>query len=109
MYQVNDIVAAMQNDAGSPVGTLRVDGGASVNNFLIQTQSDISNTYVIRPACVETTAMGAAYLAGLATGFWTDEELSHGGEGESIFRPAMSDEERAERIRGWQDAVGMLL
>ncbi|MBR4812546.1 MAG: glycerol kinase, partial [Lachnospiraceae bacterium] len=109
VYQVNDIVEAMQNDAGSPVGALRVDGGASVNDFLMQTQSDISDTCVIRPACVETTAMGAAYLAGLATGFWTDEELSHGGEGESIFRPMMSDEDRAARIRGWKEAVGMLL
>ncbi|MBP5461749.1 MAG: glycerol kinase, partial [Lachnospiraceae bacterium] len=109
VYQVNDIVDAMQNDAGSPVGTLRVDGGASVNNFLMQTQADISNAEVIRPACVESTAMGAAYLAGLATGFWTDEELAHGGEGESIFRPTMSGEERAERIRGWKNAVGMLL
>ena len=109
VYQVNDIVEAMQNDAGSPVGALRVDGGASVNDFLMQTQSDISNACVIRPACVETTAMGAAYLAGLATGFWTDEELAHGGEGESIFRPMMSDEDRAERIRGWKEAVGMLL
>ena len=109
VYQVNDIVEAMQNDAGSPVGALRVDGGASVNDFLMQTQSDISDTCVIRPACVETTAMGAAYLAGLATGFWTDEELAHGGEGESIFRPMMSDEDRAARIRGWKEAVGMLL
>ncbi len=109
VYQVNDIVDAMQNDAGSPVGALRVDGGASVNDFLMQTQADISNAEVIRPACVESTAMGAAYLAGLATGFWTDEELAHGGEGESIFRPTMSGEERAKRIRGWKDAVGMLL
>ncbi|MBO4696030.1 MAG: glycerol kinase GlpK [Lachnospiraceae bacterium] len=110
VYQVNDIVTAMEQDAGRMVGTLRVDGGASVNNYLLQTQADISNTCVVRPSCVETTALGAAYLAGLATGFWKDEkEIAEGNTGDSLFRPAMSDFEREERIRGWKEAVGMLL
>ena len=100
----------MEQDAGRMVGTLRVDGGASVNNYLLQTQADISNTCVVRPSCVETTALGAAYLAGLATGFWKDEkEIAEGNTGDSLFRPAMSDFEREERIRGWKEAVGMLL
>ena len=109
VYQVNDIVTAMEQDAKSPVGTLRVDGGASVNNYLMQTQADISNTCVVRPPCVETTALGAAYLAGLATGFWEDEaDLANGAE-ETVFRPKMDADERARHIRGWKDAVKTLL
>ncbi len=73
VYQVHDIVSAMEQDAGCKVSTLKVDGGASNNNYLCQTQADISDTTVIRPACVETTALGAAYLAGLAVGYWQDE------------------------------------
>ncbi len=109
VYQVNDIVTAMEQDAKSPVGTLRVDGGASVNNYLVKTQADISNTRVVRPACVETTALGAAYLAGLATGFWADESDLGNGAGETVFHPGMSDAERDERIKGWKEAVKTLL
>ncbi|MBQ2031126.1 MAG: glycerol kinase GlpK, partial [Lachnospiraceae bacterium] len=109
VYQVNDIVTAMGQDAGSSVRTLRVDGGASVNNYLTQTQADISNTCVVRPACVETTALGAAYLAGLATGFWADESELGNGAGETIFRPQMSGETRDAHIRGWKEAVKTLL
>jgi len=109
VYQVNDIVTAMGQDAGSSVRTLRVDGGASVNNYLTQTQADISNTCVVRPACVETTALGAAYLAGLATGFWADESELGNGAGETIFRPQMSSETRDAHIRGWKEAVKTLL
>ena len=109
VYQVNDIVAAMEQDANRPVGSLRVDGGASVNNYMMQTQADISNTSVVRPACVETTAMGAAFLAGLAVGFWEDEaDIVRTGAGETVFRPQLSAEEREERIRGWKEAVAML-
>ena len=108
VYQVNDIVTAMEQDASQPVGTLRVDGGASVNNYLVKTQADISNTRVVRPACVETTALGAAYLAGLATGFWTDESELSNGVGETVFLPEMSDAERNARISGWKEAVSML-
>ncbi len=123
VYQVNDIVTAMKQDAGitfktsqeSSVGgregsyTLRVDGGASVNNFLMQTQADICRTRVVRPACVETTALGAAYLAGLATGFWTEEDLRREAKGETVFEPQMDDAEREKRLEGWKNAVEMLL
>ena len=108
VYQVNDIVTAMEQDASQPVGTLRVDGGASVNNYLVKTQADISNTCVVRPACVETTALGAAYLAGLATGFWTDESELGQGAGETVFSPQITEAERKARISGWKEAVSML-
>ena len=109
VYQVNDIVTAMEQDAKRPVGTLRVDGGASVNNYLMQAQADISNTRVIRPACVETTALGAAYLAGLAAGFWKDASELAGDAGEKVFCPQLSEAERDARIKGWKEAVKTLL
>lgn len=119
VYQVNDIVTAMRQDAGGNTDcaddpavrkySLRVDGGASVNNFLMQTQADISNTRVVRPACVETTALGAAYLAGLATGFWTEEDLSKDPAGETVFEPQMSEKERKVLTDGWKSAVETLL
>ena len=110
-YQTNDIICAMKKAVGNTgVGVLKVDGGASNNNYLMQTQSDISNTEVIRPACVETTALGAAYLAGLATGFWKDEnEICSGETDTTHFRPEMSESDREERLRGWKSAVNMLL
>ena len=73
-YQVNDVLEAMGADSGIALSALKVDGGASANNFLMQTQADISRAPVHRPKCVETTAMGAAYLAGLAVGYWKDKE-----------------------------------
>ena len=73
-YQVNDVLVAMKADSGIALSSLKVDGGASANNFLMQTQADIINVPVNRPQCVETTAMGAAYLAGLAVGYWKDLE-----------------------------------
>ncbi len=73
-YQVYDVLEAMQKDSGITLHTLKVDGGASANNFLMQFQSDILNTEVIRPQCIETTALGVAYLAGLAVGYWKDRE-----------------------------------
>lgn len=109
-YQVNDIVKAMEKDAGSPVSSIRVDGGASINNYLMQTQADISNVNVIRPDCVESTALGAAYLAGLATGFWENEEdIRKNAANETTFHPSLAEDERKERLKGWQNAVGMLL
>jgi len=111
-YQVNDIVGAMKSDAGdiNNVTTLKVDGGASNNNYLMQTQADISKTEVVRPACVETTALGAAYLAGLAVGFWSGEdELCSAVSEETRFIPAMDDEVRKERLKGWKEAVEKLL
>ena len=110
VYQVNDIVAAMEQDAGCKVGALKVDGGASNNNYLCQTQSDISATEVIRPACVETTALGAAYLAGLAVGYWKDEDdISGSSKDYTVFTPNMDQNVRAGRLSGWKDAVSMLL
>ncbi|MBQ5934188.1 MAG: glycerol kinase GlpK [Lachnospiraceae bacterium] len=110
VYQVNDIVAAMEQDAGCKVGALKVDGGASNNNYLCQTQSDISATEVIRPACVETTALGAAYLAGLAVGYWKDEDdISGSSKDYTVFTPDIDQNVRAGRLSGWKDAVSMLL
>ncbi|MBR6256913.1 MAG: glycerol kinase GlpK [Lachnospiraceae bacterium] len=110
VYQVNDIVSAMAQDAGSSLSVLKVDGGASSNGYLMQTQADISNVSVVRPECVETTALGAAYLAGLAVGFWKDEtEIINSGESSEIFKPAMDEAERSVRTEGWKKAVGMLM
>ena len=109
-YQVNDIINAMSQDAGKDVLSLKVDGGASRNNYLLQTQADISNTRVVRPECVESTALGAAYLAGLATGFWKDEEeIDKSLSGREVFYPVMNPQLRQERIQGWNEAVGFLL
>lgn len=109
-YQVNDIVNAMEKDASSEMTAIRVDGGASINNYLMQTQSDISNVNVIRSDCVETTALGAAYLAGLATGFWkNEEEIMTSNQSDKVFTPSISEEERKTRLAGWADAVGSLL
>ncbi len=105
-YQVNDVIRAMEADAEISMQTLQVDGGASRNNFLMQFQSDISNAVVRRPSCVETTAMGAAYLAGLAVGFWKDlDEIRNIWEVESVFRPQMQDAERQTLYAGWKAAV----
>ena len=108
-YQVNDIILAMEQDSGIQVEALKVDGGASNNNYLMQTQADISGIRILRPSCVETTALGAAYLAGLATGFWKDEEdiISMAGETKE-FEPAIKAEERIVRLDGWREAVNLL-
>ena len=111
-YQVNDIVEAMKSSAGNinNVSKLKVDGGASNNDYLMQTQADISNTKVVRPTCVETTALGAAYLAGLAVGFWKDEkELLNDNKGITEFAPAMDENVRQDKLAGWKNAVEMLL
>ena len=109
VYQVNDIVTAMEQDAGCKVSNLKVDGGASNNNYLCRTQADISDTAVIRPVCVETTALGAAYLAGLAVGFWKDEEeIESTAKGFTEFKPSMEQDIRLDRIKGWKKAVDML-
>ena len=105
-YQVNDILACMQQDSGIPLSILNVDGGASANNLLMQIQADLSGAPVQRPSCVETTALGAAYLAGLAVGFWKDrEEVSAQRSIDRIFVPKISDQERKKRVTGWQKAV----
>ncbi len=106
VYQTNDVLAAMEADSGIRLSALKVDGGASANNYLIQTQSDISSAPVLRPRCVETTAMGAAYLAGLAVGYWSDlEEIRKNWAVDRRFEPRISETERAIRIGGWQRAV----
>lgn len=105
-YQVNDILQSMQADSGIKLAALKVDGGASSNSFLMQFQSDICNSPVVRPQCVETTAMGAAYLAGLAVGFWKDKsEVIANSKIERTFVPEMEDEKRKARIKGWNKAV----
>lgn len=109
-YQTNDVLKAMQEDAGIRLADLKVDGGASANNFLMQFQADIIHTPVLRPACIETTALGAAYLAGMAVGFWANqEEIVANGTTFQTFVPGMEEKARQERIRGWDKAVGRAL
>ncbi|MGN1003516.1 MAG: glycerol kinase GlpK [Oscillospiraceae bacterium] len=109
-YQTRDVLAAMQRDSGIKLAALKVDGGASANNFLMQFQADIINTPVLRPACIETTALGAAYLAGLAVGYWADkDEVADNGAISRTFEPDMDEAVRAERIKGWDKAVGRTL
>ncbi len=105
-YQTYDVLHAMEEDVGISVNELKVDGGASANNFLMQFQSDIINSDVIRPECIETTALGAAYLAGLATGYWksTDEIKANWNLGRR-FTASMSEDDRKVRLAGWKKAV----
>lgn len=105
-YQVNDVLKAMEADANIRLNSLKVDGGACANNFLMQFQADILDTKVYKPECIETTALGAAYLAGLAVGFWKDlEEIKSNWEIGKIFSPNMSSERRETLISGWKKAV----
>ena len=105
-YQVNDVLNAMKADSGINLASLKVDGGASANNFLMQTQADIINAPVNRPCCVETTAMGAAYLAGLAVGYWSSkEEVRKNWSIDQKFYPSITDETRQQKIKGWNKAV----
>ena len=105
-YQSSDVFKAMEEDAGVKIKGLKVDGGASANNFLMQFQADIMNTYVRRPKCVETTALGAAYLAGLATGYYEDkEEIRKNWQLGRLFEPDMEEEKRESKLRGWKRAV----
>ena len=105
-YQTNDVLQAMKADSGIELAALKVDGGASANNLLMQIQSDIINAPVNRPCCVETTAMGAAYLAGLAVGYWASkEDVIKNWAIDRTFTPSIADEDRAARIKGWNKAV----
>lgn len=105
-FQTMDIVRAMEKDAGVPLGELKVDGGASLNNLLMQFQSDILGTKVVRPVVTETTAMGAAYLAGLAVGFWENlGEVKKQWQSERVFSPSASAEEVAALKLGWTNAI----
>ena len=101
-----DVLKAMEADSGIALKSLKVDGGASANNFLMQTQADIAGIDVIRPTCVETTAMGAAFLAGLAVGFWdSKEDLKKNIHEGRTFTPSIAMKEREEKIKGWKRAV----
>ena len=105
-YQVNDVLSAMKTDSGIELSALKVDGGASANNFLMQTQADIIGAPVKRPQCVETTAMGAAYLAGLAVGYWNNkEEVINNWTIGRTFNPTIEQEKRETMIMGWNKAV----
>ena len=105
-YQVNDVLEAMKADSGIELAALKVDGGASANDFLMQTQADIINAPVNRPQCVETTAMGAAYLAGLAVGYWSSkEDVIKNWAIDKTFEPKIEAAEREKRIKGWNKAV----
>ena len=105
-YQVCDVLNAMEADSGISLSSLKVDGGASANNFLIQTQADLIGAPVKRPSCIETTAMGAAYLAGLSVGYWKNkEDVLKNWAVDQTMEPSITQEERKQRIKGWKKAV----
>ena len=105
-YQVNDVLSAMEADAGMALTGLKIDGGAAANNYLAQTQADLNAAPVLRPRCVETTAMGAAYLAGLAVGYWKDTaEIQKNWSVDRIFAPQLEQAQRQKRLEGWKKAV----
>ena len=102
-YQTADVLNAMEADAGMQLSKLKVDGGASANNYLLQSQADINRSIVVRPRCVETTAMGAAYLAGLGVGYWKDlEDIRKNWAVDRFFDPVISAEETAAKVKGWK-------
>lgn len=106
VYQTYDVIKAMEEDAGVKLTNLKVDGGASANNFLMQFQSDILEATVDRPNCIETTALGAAYLAGLATGYFQDkEEIKQNWQLGKAFTPVIEESKRTELLKGWKKAV----
>ena len=103
---MSDLCSAMEADAGAPMAVLNVDGGASANNFLMQFQSDIIGTTIRRPQNTETTALGAAFLAGLTTGFWkSTDELKALRSADDVFEPAMPQEQVDQLLEGWKKAV----
>ena len=105
-YQATDVIRAMEADSGIPLKLLKVDGGASQNNFLMQFQADILGAEVCRPQCIETTALGAAYLAGLAVGYWADfDDIRQNWALERTFEPEMEEEKRTKLYKGWKKAV----
>ena len=105
-YQTYDICKAMEADSGIPITARRVDGGACANDFLMQFQSSILACDVHRPECIETTALGAAYLAGLAVGYWDSLDDIHSNWAiDKVFAPAMEEQKRTEKLKGWHRAV----
>ena len=109
-YETYDVLKAMEMDAGITLKALKVDGGASANNFLMQTQADIADATVVRPVCRESTALGAAFLAGLATKYYNSIEDIRSFSGiDMIFKPEISNEERQAKLDGWHKAIGKTL
>jgi glycerol kinase len=105
-YQTVDLIRAMEKDSGIKLKNLKVDGGASANNFLMQFQSNVIGTKVRRPACLETTALGAAYLAGLAVGYWRDQdEILKNWVSDAEFKPAYDEMKVKNLLVGWHRAV----
>jgi glycerol kinase len=105
-YQTRELVDAMQADGASRLAELRVDGGAAQNEFLMQFQADILGCRIVRPVDTETTALGAAYLAGLATGIWKNtEEVEQFWRAEKVFEPEMAVDQREDLFAGWKRAV----
>ena len=105
-FQNHDILRAMERDLGQPLRGLRVDGGAAANDLLMQFQSDLLGVELLRPTLLETTALGAAFLAGLALGIWSDrEEIRRVWKEERCFKPQMPEEELKQRLEGWEAAV----
>jgi glycerol kinase len=106
-YQTRDVLEAMQEDSKIELKTLKVDGGAVANNFLMQFQADILGVPVDRPVVTETTALGAAYLAGLAVGYWSDKnEIAKKWNVDKTFKPAMAETDKESKYVGWKKAVG---
>jgi glycerol kinase len=104
-YQTSDVIGAMEQDSGIRLQSLRVDGGASANNLLMQFQADILGVDVVRPAMTETTALGAAFMAGIGAGFWSMADIRALDRQTETFRPSMDDETRTRLLAGWKKAV----
>jgi glycerol kinase len=104
-YQTSDVLGAMETDSGLSLQSLRVDGGATANRLLMQFQADILGVDVVRPAVTETTALGAAYMAGIGAGFWTMEQVKGMNQADVRFQPSMESDARARLLRGWKKAV----
>jgi glycerol kinase len=105
-YQTLDVLLAMQNDSGININQLRVDGGATVNNLLMQFQADLLQADVVKPKITETTALGAAYLAGLGIGFWNSiDEIKKQWQVDRVFSPQIKAEEMTSLIKEWNRAV----
>ena len=108
-YQSLDVIRAMEEDAGITVKSLKVDGGASANNFLMQFQADILNGKIVRPVVAETTALGAAYLAGLSVGYYADiDEIKSNWQVDKEYLPSFDDDRREKLYKGWRDCVSRI-
>ena len=105
-YQTYDLMTAMTEDTGRPISTFKVDGGAAANDFLLEFQADILGMPLCRPECIETTSLGAAYLAGLAVGYWeSKDDVLKNWQVDRIFEPKMAEKDRDALLAGWHKAV----